>query len=432
MDSRATAARVLARLFNQKQNLDKVLYEFTGDLDDARENAFIRELCYGVLRWYHRLEFILDKLLDRPLKNKDLDIKALLLCGLYQYDFMRIPAHAAVSATVDASSALNKAWAKQLINALLRRYQREHESIQQLIKESITASYSHPGWFIKKLQHEWPNHWQKILPANNQHPPMHLRVNLGVINRDIYLEKLQTKHIEAVPAELVDSGITLFNPVDVSLLPGFTEGQVSVQDLGAQLAAPLLDVKPGQQVLDACAAPGGKTAHIYETMPKLGKLTAIESDPYRTKLLRQTKQRSGLDFDIVEADARKTADWWDGNVFDRILLDVPCSATGVIRRHPDIKLLRHHDSLPEYTVKQREILESLWPLLKDQGKLLYVSCSLLNEENNEQIRCFLDKHPDANSIELELSGGVKTEYGYQLFPGYGDTDGFFYALLEKM
>lgn len=431
MDSRAIAARILAMVLQEHKPLNSAFTDFISESINSKEKAFIKELSYGVLRWFYRLDYILDKLLNKPIRQKDSDIKAIMLCGLYQLEFMRTPDHAAISASVEATTHLNKSWAKQLINAVLRRYQREFDVLQDLVRESDTAFYAHPQWLISAIRIDWPAYWQKILAANNERPPMFLRVNLRKITRNDYLGKLENINIDAIPIDEIGGGIQLIEPVDVDELPGFKQGLVSVQDLGAQHAVALLDLKAGQQVLDACAAPGGKTAHIYETQPDLAKLTAIELDKQRIKRLEETHRRLGTNMEIIHADVRQHNRWWKGIAFDRILLDVPCSATGVIRRHPDIKIRRTEEMIQSNCELQYNILESVWSMLKSGGKLVYATCSVLCRENDRQIETFLENYPDAINIDIMETWGIKTDFGIQTLPGIGDADGFYYAVLEK-
>ncbi|MFQ5660194.1 MAG: 16S rRNA (cytosine(967)-C(5))-methyltransferase RsmB [Gammaproteobacteria bacterium] len=431
MDARATAARILSTLLQNRQTLDQIMPGSTQRLEHPKDRAFVRELCHGVLRWYFQLDFILDKLLTKPLRSRDCDIRAVLFCGLYQLDHLRIPDHAAVSATVEAASSLNKEWAKQLINAVLRRYQRERDLIQKSVQAHPSACYAHPDWLLSMLQQDWPGHWRMIMLNNNQHPPMHLRVNRLLTDRNAYLLELTQAGLSGITSDMVNSGIRLASPVDVDTLPGFREGRISIQDFGAQLAVALLDVCPGHRVLDCCAAPGGKTAQIFETEPRIGQLIAVECDKRRVELLEATRERLHIDVEIIHADVRETADWWDGLQFDRILLDAPCSATGVIRRHPDIKVLKGAGMIPGMINKQYELLDAVWPLLKSGGKLVYATCSLLCCENDRQIEKFTTSHADARVKRFDAGWGIATNCGHQTLPGYDETDGFYYAVMER-
>ena len=425
------ASRVLAKVFNDQKSL-AILIPLELDLmADPRERALAQALCYGVMRHYYSLNFILSTLLDKKLKKKDSDVKALILIGLYQLDHMRTPAHAAVSASVESCKELKKTWAKNLVNAVLRRYQREHDKFPELIANDESANNEHPAWLVESLIDEYPQHWQSIIKENNLPPPMSLRVNLRKTNRDSYLKKLQAAGIEAQASNLNQTGIVLTHPVSVDALPDFAEGHVSVQDLAAQLAIPLLEPQAGERILDACSAPGGKLAQLLETAPTLQQAVAIEKEPHRFKKLENTLERLGLSATLMQNDARAVDDWWDKQLFDRILIDAPCSASGVIRRHPDIKYLRTAEDIQNIKVLQAEILDALWPLLRNGGKLLYITCSVFKAENDEQIAAFSNKHNDVNSIPIQATWGMATEYGRQILPGDNAMDGFYYAQLQK-
>ena len=429
--ARVVASRILAKLFADQESLATLMPLELDLMVDPRERALAQALCYGVMRHYYSLNFILSALLDKKLKKKDSDIKALILIGLYQLDHMRTPAHAAVSASVESCKELKKAWAKNLVNAVLRRYQREHDKFPELIAATESASNEHPAWLLESLKDEYPQHWQSIIKENNLPPPMSLRVNLRKTDRDSYLKKLQAAGIEARASNLNQSGIVLTHPMGVEALPDFTEGHVSVQDLAAQLAIPLLEPQAGERILDACSAPGGKLAQLLETSPTLQEAVAIEKEPHRFKKLENTLERLGLSATLIQNDARAANDWWDKQSFDRILIDAPCSASGVIRRHPDIKYLRTAEDIQNIAVLQAEILDALWPLLRKGGKLLYITCSVFKAENDAQIAVFSNKHNDANSIPIQATWGMATEYGRQILPGENAMDGFYYAQLQK-
>ncbi len=431
MQARAVASKILAKVFKDQQSLATLMPAELDMMVDPRERALAQALCFGVLRHCYSLNFILSKLLDKKLKKKDSDVKALILIGLYQLDHMRTPAHAAVSASVENCKELKKAWAKNLVNAVLRRYQREHEKFPELIADNEPAKNEHPAWLLDRLKNEYPQHWQSIIKENNLAPPMSLRVNSCKTDRDSYLKKLQAAGIEAQPSNLNQTGILLTYPVGVEALPDFSEGHVSVQDLAAQLVIPLLEPQAGERILDACSAPGGKLAHLLETIPTLKEVVAIEKEPHRFKKLEATLGRLGLTATLIQNDTRAVDDWWDKQLFDRILIDAPCSASGVIRRHPDIKYLRTVADIQNITVLQAEILDALWPLLKKGGKLLYITCSVFNAENDEQIAAFTGKYNDANSISIQASWGMATEYGRQILPGDEAMDGFYFAQLQK-
>jgi len=396
---------------------------------DPRDAALVKELCYGTLRWQSRLEAWLAKLMDRPLKPADQDVKFLLLLGLYQLAYLRVPDHAAVQQTVEACRQLDKSWAAGLVNAVLRRFQREREQIEAAVAEDPQARYAHPTWFIEEVKRDWPEHWQTILEAGNERPPFTLRVNRRVQDRDAYLGKLTALGIGASACEHSPDGVTLESPMDVKQLPGFAEGAVSVQDEGAQLAEQLLDAQDGMRVLDACAAPGGKTCHLLERHTL--HMTAVELEARRAQRIRENLTRLKLDATLKVADAAQVQSWWDGESFQRILLDAPCSASGVVRRHPDVKLRRTPQEVTSAAGLQAKLLGALWPLLAPGGKLLYVTCSVFQRENAAQIASFLAGHPDAAALPLQTGWGVIAGAGRQVLTGQGGMDGFYYACLEK-
>ncbi|MDH5649939.1 MAG: 16S rRNA (cytosine(967)-C(5))-methyltransferase RsmB, partial [Gammaproteobacteria bacterium] len=337
-NARAIVAKRLLAVIRDGVFLDRAL---NGDASESVQiSPAMQEICYGTVRWYHQLDAIARVLLEKPLKPKDQEVYILLLMGLYQLQHMRLPAHAAVNETVSACIALGKPWAKNLLNACLRRFQREQELILGNLETDPEATFSHPLWFINALKQAWPQQWQQILIANNERPTLGLRVNQLKLSRKDYLDKLADNGIDAAAIEGMDNGIQLLGPHRIADLPGFTEGEVSVQNGSAQLAAELLNLAPGQHILDACAAPGGKLGHILEKQPNLAEVTAIEIEARRVKLIEQTLSRLSLDSTILQADACFPDKWWNGQLYDRILLDAPCSGTGVIRRHPDIKLHR--------------------------------------------------------------------------------------------
>jgi 16S rRNA (cytosine967-C5)-methyltransferase len=430
-EARAVASQILSKVFEDQQSLSTLIPIELEVITDPRERAFAQALCYGVLRHYNSLNFVLNILLDKKLKKKNAVIRALIMIGLYQLDHMRTPDHAAVSATVESCTDLKKHWAKNMINAVLRRYQREHDKFSALIADNASAKHEHPDWLLNKFKDEYPECWQSIVRENNLPPPMTLRVNSRVMDRERYLKKLEAAGIEGQASSLNDNGIVLTHPVSVEMLPDFFEGHISVQDLAAQLAIPLLDPQSGERILDACSAPGGKLAHLLENMPTLKETVAIELEPHRFKRLVNTLDRLGLNARLIQNDARVPNDWWDNKPFDRLLIDVPCSASGVIRRHPDIKVLRTPENVQNITVIQAEILNALWPLLKKGGKLLYITCSVFKAENDEQIAAFRNKHHDAKAVPIQACWGKATKYGRQILPGENAMDGFYYAQLHK-
>ena len=430
---RALAARAVEQVVVHARYLDTALGESLAALPpgQARETALIQEMSYGTLRWFHQLAAIAALFLDKPLKAKDQDVYALLLVGLYQLIHLRVAKHAAVKETVEAAVALGKPWAKNLLNACLRGALREEARVQAARVADPSAAFSHPAWLLAEIRRDWPEDWAVILAANNERPPMVLRVNRRRLTRAQYLQRLTQAGIAATAHPLAGSAVILDKPMAVHELPGFAEGDVSVQDAAAQLAAPLLDVHAGERVLDACAAPGGKTGHLLENPTARMELVALDREPARVSLIRENLVRLHLETKTIVGDAACPVDWWDGRAFDRILADVPCSATGVIRRHPDIKLRRRPQDLPKLVSAQTQILESLWPLLKPGGKLLYATCSILAVENENQMTAFLARHPDATEDVFALSAGQARVTGRQILPGEAGMDGFYYARLRK-
>jgi len=434
VNTRLVAARVLSRVLQDGQSLTAALDNAFLSIESSKDRAFIQALCYGVCRQYHRLDFILSQLLDKPLK--DTDVKALALVGLYQLKFMRVKPHAAVSETVLA--ARKKPWAKSLINAVLRTYLREQEGLEHKADKCQVAALSHPDWLIKQIEQDWPEQALNIFLENNQQPPMVLRVNLAKTSREDYLQLLTGQDIAAEAVSFCRSAIRLDKPVPVDMLPGFSDGLVSVQDTAAQLAAGLLDVRPGHRVLDVCAAPGGKTAHILESQPQLKELVAVDIDESRMQRISENLQRLNLRATLVVGDAANPASWWDGKPFDRILLDAPCSALGVIRRHPDIKLLRRAEDIGQLQALQKNILQAVWPLLAPGGLMLYATCSILKQENEQQVQAFLAEHSDAVELPLFPGSSVGTTdwglngaCGRQILTGESAMDGFYYACISK-
>jgi len=433
--SAGTAARVAAALAihavrDQGRSLTDAL-ETLPPLDDERDRSLVHELCYGVLRTLPRQEALANALLHKPLKREDRDLNALILVGIYQLTDTRIPAHAAVAATVEAARAMGKGWAASLVNALLRRFQRERGRLLPRAERSPEARWLFPRWLLGRLESAWPEHWQKIVTASNARAPMTLRVNRTKITSAEYAQRLSAAGLTARPAPGTDCGLTLDQPLASARLPGFDEGLVSVQDAGAQFAAQLLDARSGERVLDACAAPGGKSAHILERAGGDLDLTALDIDPIRLERVRESLSRLGLSARVVQGDAAAPDGDWASKRYDRILLDAPCSATGAIRRHPDIKWLRRDSDIETLSQLQARMLDALWPLLAPGGTLLYATCSLLPEENEGQVRAFLIRRGDARALPLDASRGVQRTVGCQILPTENGPDGFYYATLEK-
>lgn len=420
---RAQAAKILQSICEEGQTLTHALSE--------NKSPLLQEICYGTLRYYPRLIKLSEHLLSKPLKTKDHEILYLLLSGFYQLLYMHKPEHAVVAETVAATKYLKKNWAKGLVNAVLRNLIRGKQELLAELDQKLDSKYAHPDWFIQIIRTAWPEDWQEILNNNNQYPPMTLRVNLAKISREEYLQALQQAGIVSKPHEQIASAIVLDKPVNVTDLPGFYQGQVSVQDAASQLIPSFLDLKPGLKVLDACAAPGGKTAHIYETENNLAKIIALDVEANRLQQCYENQQRLGFACEFIQADANDLDAWWDGGLFDRVLLDAPCTALGVIRRHPDLKILRTEEDLDYITHVQEELLYNLWQVVAPGGKLVYSTCSILPAENQQQIANFLEENSDAKLMDLPDPWQVPGNIGRQILPGQYQMDGFYYAVVYK-
>lgn len=421
---RAIAARTLSAVLDQGQSLSSVLPSAAQSLSE-KDRALLQELCFGTLRVLPQLEWILQQLMAKVLTGKQRPLHYLLMVGLYQLVYTRTPPHAALAETVDGATALKRPQLKGLINGVLRQFQRQQEALL-LQSQQHASHWLHPSWLLKRLQHAYPEQWSAIVEANNQRPPMWLRVNRRHHTRDAYLTLLQQAGIEAVAHDHFPDAIRLLVAQPVTRLPGFEHGWVTVQDASAQHCVDLLDPHDGEQILDLCCAPGGKTTHILEAAPK-AQVLAVDADEQRLKRVRENLQRLQQQAEVRCGDGRTPDAWANGRQFDRILLDAPCSATGVIRRHPDIKWLRRDSDIAELAALQREILEAVWPLLKPGGVMVYATCSILPQENREQILAFLAHHDDARLAET----GDAQQPGLQYLPQSEGGDGFFYAKLIK-
>lgn len=427
---RAAAARVVDAVVCDGRSLDAALADNAGPVADS-DRALLQLMAYGSLRFYWRYRAALRELLERPLKARDRVVESLIVCGFFQLDETRVPDHAAVSATVDAARLLRRPKFAGLVNAVMRNYRRGDFATRPWADEE--ARYDHPQWLIDAVRNDWPEHWQHILEANNARAPMWLRVNAKRLSVDEYAARYG---IRGRRLEGAEQALAIDAPRPVAELPGFDEGEVSVQDAAAQLAGPWLAPAEGLRVLDACAAPGGKTAHLLELLPDGADLTAIEIDSGRAADIDTTLGRLGLGATVVVGDASDPRDWWDGRTFDRILLDAPCSASGVIRRHPDIKHLRRPDDVPALVERQAALLDALWPLLAPGGRLLYVTCSVLAAENDGVVRPFLERQRDAREVDVLPNYNIRDlmcekAQGLQVLPGTQDLDGFYYACLER-
>jgi len=412
------------------RSLDSVLAAAPAALEE-RDRALAAELSFGVCRWYRRLDALVSALLQKPFRRKDRDLQVLLLIGAYQLVYSRIPAHAALSTTVETTRHLGKGWASKLVNGVLRRLQREYDALAVRVDAEEAVRYAQPDWLYQAIRAAWPAPCSEILAALQQRPPMTLRVDLRQTDRAAYTRELAAAGLTARPHAAVATALVLDEPVGVERLPGFARGLVSVQDAGAQLAGAYLDLHPGQRVLDACAAPGGKTLDILQRADDL-RVTALDVDAARLGRVDENLRRAGVRAELHAADAAEPrGSAWGARRYERILVDAPCSATGVMRRHPDIRLLRRAADLPELVRRQAAILDALWPLLAVGGRLLYVTCSLLPEENAGQLEAFVARHEDALPLELPAAPGTRSGKGVQLLPGIDDTDGFYYAALHK-
>jgi len=431
---RVAAARTLAPVLAARTslNLDSLPSGVAG-----RDQGLYKALCFGVCRQLPRLDALAGKLLKSSFKSQDQDIHALLLLGLYQLLYMRIAPHAAVGETAGAARGLGKGWATGVLNACLRRFQREQEALEAEVDKDPAVALSHPQWLLDTFQRNWPDDWQAIAEANNAQAPMTLRVNVSAISRDDYLAQLAAAEIEGVACPFAEHGITLTSACDVSALPGFEEGLVSVQDEAAQLAGQLLAPAvtainaegEGVRLLDACTAPGGKLADMLERFPGLDA-TAIDIDGERLERVEETLERLELGAGVVCADASER-DWWDGEAFDVILLDAPCSGSGVIRRHPDIKLLRRPNDIGDLARLQGKLLANLWGMLKPGGTLVYGTCSIITQENARVMDRFLAATPDAKAETIKADWGRVSGAGRQMLPQVNGHDGFYLAHITK-
>ncbi|NMH66769.1 16S rRNA (cytosine(967)-C(5))-methyltransferase RsmB [Shewanella salipaludis] len=424
MNLRALAARAVFEVLEKGVSLSVALPEQQKHLASGKDKALLAELCYGVMRHLPQLEKRIGDCLSKPLKGKQRIVHQLLIVGCYQLYFTRIPGHAAISETAEACRQLKFEGMVKVVNGVLRNIQRQE---LPLSTDSDTLKYNTPAWLIKRLKEAYPENWQQVIIHSHERPPMWLRNNRLSQTRDEYLARLQAADIDAGAGESPDA-ILLASPKDVSLLPGFHLGAASVQDGAAQWAATLLAPQANELILDACAAPGGKSCHLLELAPDI-KLVAVDFDAKRLERVQQNLERLSLTAELIHGDAANIDSWWRGDKFDRILLDAPCSATGVIRRHPDIKWLRKSQDIEELAALQQQILDHCWQWLKPGGTLLYATCSILPQENKQQIQAFMARTPDAklDTLARQAPGDI----GWQIVPGQENMDGFYYARLHK-
>lgn len=458
MNTRAAAAKVIAQLLLQQGSLASLIPEYSEKVA-PEERSLLQEMCFGTARWQPQLTLYLDQLLEKPLRKKDQDVYGLLLIGLYQLIYMRTPDHAVLNLTVFATKSLKKLWAKKFINGVLREFLREREQLTKRITSENNSPktknsaeqfiFSHPRWLIDRIKIAWPNDFDSIFTANNARAPLTIRVNQTVVSREDYFKLLDEKNIAANKTPLSNTGIQLHSPTDITQLPLFSEGGFSVQDASPQLTPTLLSLEENLSILDACCAPGGKTAHVLEQPFKFKKVVALDVSEKRLERTKTNFSRLNLLSEknsspqLLCGDAANPNSWWDGETFDRILLDAPCSATGIIRRQPDIKILRTADNVAKLVTIQMQILSALWPLLKPNGILLYATCSILPEENSQLIEQFVSQTSDAKHLAIEADWGVEQRYGRQLLPSSinvddenastkSNHDGFYYAKLRKI
>lgn len=422
---RAIAANAISQVLDKGQSLSNVLPELQKPLSD-KDRPLLQELCFGTLRTLPELEWYIHQLMDKTLTGKQRPLHYLLLVGLYQLLYTRIPAHAAVAETVNGAISLKRPQMKGLINGVMREFQRQQQALTEQQRQQ-KSRFQHPSWLLLRIQEAYPERWQQIVEANNQKPPMWLRVNRQHHSRDDYLSLLQRAGIEAFTHADYPDALRLAAPSSVNQLPGFNEGWVTVQDASAQGCIPLLAPQNGENILDLCAAPGGKTTHILEAA-RQANVTAVDVDETRLKRVHENLTRLGQTAKVLAGDGRDPQSWNEGQIYDRILLDAPCSATGVIRRHPDIKWLRRSSDIDELAALQKEILDAVWPILKPGGTLIYATCSILPEENRLQIEEFIARHPDAKPTAIDASGATYR----QNLPEPEGGDGFFYSKLTKV
>lgn len=426
---RLAAALAIERVVYRGQQLNRTLdTALLGH--EAADKRLIAEIVNGVTRWFWLLDSYASSLVARPLRRKDRDLHCLLLTGLYQLEFTRVPPHACVNETVQAVKELGKSWAGPFLNAVMREFLSNRDEHRDQAESDDFVKYSHPPWMVEVLKRQWPDHWSKILQANNSKPEMFLRVSTSECSVGEYLDILASHDIPAVIDSVSPFGIRLQKRVHVDQLPGFGKALVSIQNPASQLVAPLMDIHPGHRVLDACSAPGGKLSHMLDLYPQLESITAVDIDENRCTEIVDNLDRAGQSATVITADATQTDEWWDGKLFDRILIDAPCSATGIISKHPDIKHHRRPEDIEHSVAVQSNLLKALLPLLGRDGKLIYTTCSILHEENEGQVSDLLKRHPELEAEIQPESLGMHTGNGYQRLQGVDHGDGFFYAVLR--
>ncbi len=431
--ARWQAYRWLKGVVIEGRSINELLASTSQPLEDPQQTAFAKQLLFGSVRQFHQIKAILDQLLSKAFKQKDQDLLLILVQGVYQLGFMSTADHAALSQSVELARKIKKNWACGLINGVLRQYLRQKNEIEAQLAEVNTYRYSHPNWIINQIQSDWPQQADQILTANNQQGPMFLRVNSLQISRDDYQKLLKEAAMASEPHPIAKDALRLEKACDVGQLPGFDQGLVTLQDAAPQLVVELMDLKPRLKVLDGCAAPGGKTTHILQRAKEV-KLQSVEISNRRLEKIRQTLERMAMSCELIGADLLDLDSWWDGEPFDRILLDVPCTASGVIRRNPDIKIHRTKMDLKKTVTLQQSILKTTWQLLKPGGILVYATCSLFKQENQDQMAQFLQQEA-AEEVYLPAEIATKmpshSQIGYQILPGDLEMDGFYLCGLKK-
>ncbi len=426
-DVRREAIKLLTAVVRDGRSLSELLPAAQNDLD-AREAALLQELTFGVCRNYGKLSAIVDELLKKPLRNKDTDVRVLIWLALYEIGFMSTPDYAVTSSYVDLTKKIKKNWARGFVNGTLREFLRRQQELTE--KSSIKSPHSLPEWIQKRIIKDWPDHASEVFDAINTRAALTLRVNATVTDREKVIAKFNDAGLQVEKCEFAAHGIRMTDAPPVTSLPGFSDGEFSVQDQAAQLAAIILQPGPGERVLDACAAPGGKSCHLLELEPQV-ELVCLDDDARRLERVEQNLARLNLKAKVVCGDAANPGSWWEKNLFDAILLDAPCSALGALRKHPDIRLLRRESDIRALSWQQLELLRALWPLLKPGGRLIYATCSVLKQENEDCVDKFLAETTDATECPIDAEWGVAASHGRQILPGQHHADGFYYAKLQK-
>lgn len=428
-DTRALAAKGLAEVALRGASLREVMERSAPKLSDPRDRALLMALLSEGARWWLRFDAAIEAMLAKPIRHKDPAIHALLVLGLVQLEILELSDYAAVAATVEATRTLKRPALAGMVNAVLRRWQRERDAHIARLDAEPTTRHAHPAWLATALARDWPAQADAVMAADNGEPPLMLRVNRQRSERAAFIARLQASGHEAHAHPWLADAVVLPHSTDVTRLPGFDEGAFAVQDGAAQVAADLADLRDGLRVLDACAAPGGKACHLLERARI--DLTALEFDAKRAERIRDNLMRLRLDAKVVVGDAGAPPAAWKKQPFDRILVDAPCSATGVLRRRPDVRLHRRESDIAAMGVQQRRIVSALWPLLAPGGRLVYITCSVLRAENEVVVSELLAAHDDAAAVAFTLPVGQAAAVGWQILPGDGDLDGMYYAVLQK-